>query len=317
MNKETIIKELQKNDQTILSFPSRGEWGDNSYRGNCSGYIQAFLMWKYHIKKFAEVFAGSGTGSDVAKDMGVDYIGLDLNPNPKRHDILCRDAFTDDVPDEFYGADMVFMHPPYSELIKIPYAGSMYPDPTGELSKRDLGQMPWDTFMNALNKVIMKFYAAMEKGSYMSVLMGDVRRGGFHSMLQDIVKPGEMQQILINTQHNCTSTIENKAYKSRNFVPIVHEYIMVLKKIMPYMIDFQLPTKHAVDIRDSETATWKDIVYAVMKDKGSLTLNDIYSNIENHNRCEKNPHWKEKIRQTLQKYSIFVSNNRGVWQVAA
>lgn len=317
MNKETIIKELQKNDQTILSFPSRGEWGDNSYRGNCSGYIQAFLMWKYHIKKFAEVFAGSGTGSDVAKDMGVDYIGLDLNPNPKRHDILCRDAFTDDVPDEFYGADMVFMHPPYSELIKIPYAGSMYPDPTGELSKRDLGQMPWDTFMNALNKVIMKFYAAMEKGSYMSVLMGDVRRGTFHSMLQDIVKPGEMQQILIKTQHNCTSTIENKAYKSRNFVPIVHEYIMVLKKIMPYMIDFQLPTKHAVDIRDSETATWKDIVYAVMKDKGSLTLNDIYSNIENHNRCKKNPHWKEKIRQTLQKYSIFVSNNRGVWQVAA
>ena len=285
MDKEKIIKELQKNDQTILSFPSRGEWGDNSYRGNCSGYIQAFLMWKYHIKKFAEVFAGSGTGSDVAKDMGVDYIGLDLNPNPKRHDILCRDAFTDDVPDEFYGADMVFMHPPYSELIKIPYAGFMYPDPTGELSKRDLGQMPWDTFMNALNKVIMKFYAAMEKGSYMSVLMGDVRRHGFHSMLQDIVKPGEMQQILIKTQHNCTSTIENKAYKSRNFVPIVHEYIMVLKKIMPYMIDFQLPTKHAVDIRDSETATWKDIVYAVMKDKGSLTLNDIYSNIENHNRC--------------------------------
>lgn len=48
-------------------------------------------------------------------------------------------------------------------------------------------------------------------------------------------------------------------------MPLVHEYIMVLKKIMPYMIEFQLPTKYELDIRDSQTATWRDVVWAVFQ----------------------------------------------------
>lgn len=83
MKKEEIIKELSQHDGTILSFPDRGPWGENKYRGNCSGWIQAFLIWKYQVKKLAELFAGSGTGSDICKDMDIPYIGADLNPNPK------------------------------------------------------------------------------------------------------------------------------------------------------------------------------------------------------------------------------------------
>lgn len=314
MKKEDIIRTLQENDSTIMSFPDRGPWGDNRYRGNCSGYVQAFLIWKYHIKKLAEVFAGSGTGSDICKDMQVQYIGMDLNPNPVRPDILCRDAIYDEVPDEFRDADMVFMHPPYGAEIKIPYAGSMYADPSGELSKRDLGQMPWDNFMNVLNKIIMKFYASMQAGAYMSVLMGDVRRKGFHSMLQDIVKPGEMQQIIIKKQNNYSSA--GRTYQNRNFVPIEHEYIMVLKKLLPYMVDFQLPQKYKADIRDSESSTWADVVYAVMQNFSSeVSLDDIYKQVKGHKKCDTNPHWKEKVRQTLQKYKMFVSEQRGMWKI--
>ena len=71
MDKELIIKRLQQSDSTILSFPDRGPWGDSRYRGNCSGWIQAFLIWKYHVRKMAELFSGSGTGYDVAKDMSI------------------------------------------------------------------------------------------------------------------------------------------------------------------------------------------------------------------------------------------------------
>ena len=53
MKKEEIIKVLQQQDSTVLSFPDRGPWGSNKYRGNCSGYIQAFLIWKYRITKMA------------------------------------------------------------------------------------------------------------------------------------------------------------------------------------------------------------------------------------------------------------------------
>lgn len=82
MEKEKIIQELQKHDSTILNFPDRGPWGSSSYRGNCSGWIHAFLVWKYQVTKMAELFAGSGTGYDVAKDMGIAYSGADLNPIP-------------------------------------------------------------------------------------------------------------------------------------------------------------------------------------------------------------------------------------------
>lgn len=67
-----------------------------------------------------------GTGSDVCKDMGISYIGADLNPIPIRKNILTVNAVEDEVPDEFRDKDMIFMHPPYGAEINIPYAGSMY-----------------------------------------------------------------------------------------------------------------------------------------------------------------------------------------------
>lgn len=41
MLKEKIVHTLEQKNATILSFPERGPWGDSSYRGNCSGWIQA------------------------------------------------------------------------------------------------------------------------------------------------------------------------------------------------------------------------------------------------------------------------------------
>ena len=79
MEKKLIINQLQKQDQSVISFPDRNnEWGSSKYRGNCSGWVQAFLMWKYQVEKFAELFSGSGTGYDVAKDMRVEYVGEEI-----------------------------------------------------------------------------------------------------------------------------------------------------------------------------------------------------------------------------------------------
>ena len=166
MDKELIIKRLQQSDSTILSFPDRGPWGDSRYRGNCSGWIQAFLIWKYHVRKMAELFSGSGTGYDVAKDMSIQYVGADLNPSPVRPGILSVDAMEEDVPEGFMDADFIFMHPPYSNVCRIHWAGERagYPDPSGSLKRKDLGNMPWNDFMAALNKIVMKYYSAMMNG---------------------------------------------------------------------------------------------------------------------------------------------------------
>ena len=307
---------------TYEARPNRGNsWGSNTYRGNCSGWIHAFLIWKYQVKRMAELFAGSGTGSDVCKDMEIPYIGADLNPCPVRKNILTVNAVTDEVPDEFRTADMLFMHPPYSELIKIGYANQMWSDPTGELSKFDLGQMPWQEFIKELNAIVMKYYAAMEPGSRIAILMGDVRRGGLHSMLTDIVKPGQLEQIIIKMQHNTVSGRSGKTYGGhKNFVPLVHEYILVMKKLQAYMIDFQLPQNYRVDIRDSKTATWKDVVCAVMNKFGTANLETIYLEIATYKKAKDNPHYKEKVRQILQqlaKSGVTRPVSRGVWAMAA
>ena len=317
MNREDIIKKLQEQDSTVMSFPDRGNmWGDSRWRGNTSGYIHAFLMWKYKTKKLFEVFAGSGTGSDVCKDMGVDYFGVDLFPT--RDNIIALDAFKDDVPEEIYGSDMIFMHPPYSRLINVTYAGSMYPDPTGELSEADLGQLPWDEFMYRLNTIVMKYYSAMDSGAYMSMLMGDIRRNKrFYSMILDLVKPGEVQQVIIKKQNNCCS--DNRIYSNKNFVPIVHEYILVLRKIIKsYFLNYQLPVKRQLDIRDSVSATWADVLKTVLSKFGrAVSVSEIYPEIEGCKKAQNNRFWKEKVRQTLQINKCFVSDGRDSWRLAA
>ena len=239
------------------------------------------------------------------------------NPNPVRPGILCVDAFNDDVPEEFLNADMIFMHPPYGLEIGIPYAGSMYPDPTGELSTHDLGQMPWEQFMKTLNAVIMKYYAAMEPGAYMSVLMGDVRKKGkFYSMMKDIVVPGELQQIYIKEQHNVLSTGKN--YANRNYSPIAHEFLYVIKKNHIYTIVFQVPQKHELDIRDSKQATWRDVLSSALRNIGGKGTNgDLYKEVENYQKVKNNPNYKAKIRQTLRRYVNTFHEHNGVWELIA
>lgn len=316
MNRQEIEAYVASKNSTVLDFPDRGPWGNNRYRGNCSGWIIAYLIWRYGVKSLAELFAGGGTGSDVCKDMNVPYIGADLNPNPVRNNILTVDAVMDEVPDQFRDKEMLFMHPPYGAEIGISYAGSMYKDTTGELAKSDLGQMPWKDFMRALNEVIMKYYAAMAPGSKMAVLMGDVRRNGvYYSMFNDIVMPGTVLQTYVKMQNNCIS--DGRTYNNR-FTPIQHEMMYVIEKALnAYLINYKLPVEKEMDLRDSTSATWKDVVYAVMhKFKEDTSLEKIYHEIESYRKCQSNPHWKEKVRQTLQS-GPFVSTKRGVWAIAA
>ena len=319
MEKSKILERVSQSDSTLLSFPDRGPWGSSSYRGNCSGWIHAFLIWKYRVQKMAEQFAGSGTGSDVARDMGIAYIGADLNPKPVRPDILVCDAINDEVPDGFRDADMCFMHPPYSSLIRIPYSGREWDDPTGgDLAKSDLGQMPWKEFMETLNGIVARYYAAMPSKARMAVLMGDVRRSGrCYSMFTDIVKPGQLEQVIIKAQHNCSSG--GRSYANADFVPITHEYLMVIKKTEELTLFISLPKEGSCDIRDCRTASWKDVVLALVRSFGRCDLNRLYDSLKDHKKAGENPHYKAKIRQTLQKLrdaGLVRPVGSGVWEYA-
>lgn len=321
MKKEEIIKEVMKHDSTVLSFPSRGPWGDSNYRGNCSGWIIAFLLWKYGLNSMSEIFAGSGTGYDVCKDFGIPYTGIDLNPTPMRDGIISMDILDDNIPlpDGFYNSELIFAHPPYPSINQVRYANNMWQDTSGQnLSTKDIQNMSWESGMKAVNHAIMRGYTAMQPGAYEAVLVGDVRRSGtFRSMMNELITPGELVQVIIKMQHNTVSG-RQRYDNPKSFVPLAHEYLVVFKKASGYELAFVLPKEYRLDIRDSKSATWKDVVAAALnKLKGKATLTEIYKQIDGHKKCASNAHWKEKVRQVLQNYDTFQSQERGVWSMVA
>jgi len=318
MNKNEIIKVLERCNSTILNFPSRGPWGDYKYRGNCSGYIPGFFIWKFGAKNIAEIFAGSGTTSDFCKDFGVNYKGIDLNPNPVRGNIVSMDIMDDsvDLPDEFYNADMCFLHPPYPSINLVRYAGNMYKADEGIIA-RDIQEMDYKTGMAAVNHAVMRGYNALPRGSYEVVLMGEIHsKGQFHSMFSDLVKPQGFLQSYVKMQYNCTSNRGPMRIASDK-MPTGHEMIAVFKKPSGYEIAYLIPREYKTDIRDCKMATWKDVVHNVMNNLGGeATLSEIYDKIEGHKKCETNPTWKATVRQTLQ-FGPYKNVSKGVWALAA
>jgi len=90
---------------SILSFPDRGPWGNAKWRGNCSGHVYAELFKSIKPQLFVDPMVGSGTSVEVAREMGVEAVGLDLHSG--------FDALTMSIA-EAVGreADLVVSHPP-------------------------------------------------------------------------------------------------------------------------------------------------------------------------------------------------------------
>lgn len=328
MRKEEINKYVEEHCKgTVLSFPERGPWGSSKYRGNFSGWIPATLIYRYGAESVSEIFAGSGTTSDLCRDLGIPYVGIDLNPNPVRDNIMSMDImdYEKPLPNGFYAADLQVLHPPYPSINGITYADSMY-GADKEVVEKDIQQMSWEEGMKCINRAIMRGYAAMKPGSYQAYVIGDVRRkvdgkSIFRSMLKDIVMPGELVQLLVKMQHNTVSGRNSSFSKKMPFFMIEHEWVVVVRKESGYEMAYVMPYKLVTDIRDSSSSTWKDVVMSVMRDmRGAVSIENVYSKIEGHKKTLNNPNWKAKVRQTLQVLvnSGMISNcSRGVYAVAA
>ena len=322
MEKCKILQELAKHTNTVLSFPDRGPWGDSRYRGNCSGWIPAYFINKYNVRKMAEVFAGSGTSYDVCKDMGVRYIGIDLNPRPTRDGIITMDILDDTVelPDGFYDADMVFLHPPYPSINDVRYADAMWKDVDGTGKIRDIQEMSFDDGMKAVNHAVLRAYNAMPAGSYEVCLVGEIRSNGqYRSMMQNLIIPGELHQTFVKLQHNTVSG--RRSYGNQGSRALTgHEMIAVIRKPSGYEIAYVVPQKISRDIRDLHVATWKDVVIAAVRKLNNVcSLEAIYKEISGHKKAADNPNWQAKVRQTLQ--TLAASGkvrhvSRGQWAIA-
>lgn len=292
---------------SIVSYPERGEGGNNRYRGNCSPKLIEDLIAFFKPREICDYMCGSGTTQAAAEKMGIPCHIYDLNRG--------FDLMNNDIPER---PEFVFWHPPYWDIVT--YSDVMYSaaevekkygfDPT----TRDLSRIKnWDDFVVSMNYAMMKQFSCLEKGGRMAVLMGDIKKKGkLFSMLAEIVKPGTLENIIIKAQHNCVS--DRTSYSGR-FIPILHEYVMIIRKDNPLIIPVITTKKIAADIRDMRGATWRDVVAAVLEEtREPVTLSYIYEQIEDHKKARDNVHWQEKVRQTLQinpKYFRHVG--RGLW----
>lgn len=304
------VNDMEKRILTsIVSYPERGEGGNNQYRGNCSPKLIEDLVGFFKPTEICDYMCGSGTTKAAAEKMGIRSHIYDLHSG--------FDIMNCDIKER---PEFIFWHPPYWDIIK--YSDVMYKaidvqnkygyDPrTLDLSRVS----EWEKFVEMMNYAMLKQYTALEKGGRMAVLMGDIKKKGkLYSMLSEIIKPGTLENIIIKAQHNCFS--DNTQYTGK-FIPILHEYVMIVRKDEPMLIPILEVKRKTVDIRDMQGATWKDIVAAVLETHSdAVSLEYIYKEVENHKKTKTNQWWKEKIRQTLQiNPKHFERTERGMWKL--
>lgn len=299
--------------QSIVSYPDRGPYGKNSYRGNCSGLLIKDIIQQYRLQGLSDFMVGSGTTEDVVHEMGIRGDFADLN---RGYDMMSMD-----IPNR---AENLFWHPPYHNMVVysgLQYSPKVVEEVTGLSSETiladDLSRCgSWEEFVKKMNYACLKQFSALEKGGRMFILVGDMkRRGKLYSMLCDLIKPGTLEQVIIKAQHNCWS--DRQTYSNQNFVPIVHEYLVVLKKECGLIVPVSWGTHKEYDMRSFRDMSWRDLVYSVIQENGGqMSLQELYDALKESAKAKNNPHWQEKIRQTVQNIKRFVRTERGCYALA-
>lgn len=294
---------------SIVSYPERGEGGNNRYRGNCSPKLIEDLLGFFHPSAICDYMCGSGTTKAAADKLQIESHIYDLHSG--------FDLMNCDIQER---PEFIFWHPPYWDIIK--YSDVMYKAADVEArfgydpKLRDLSRIPdWNKFVEAMNYAMMKQFSALEKGGRIAVLMGDIKKKGkLYSMLAEIIKPGTLENIIIKVQHNCFS---NQAQYSGSFIPILHEYVLIVRKDNPLLYPILVSQQKQADIRDMAGVTWRDVVAAVLEQcEEAVPLSYLYEQIEPHRKAKANQWWREKIRQTLQTNPAhFVHAGRGMWSL--
>lgn len=206
---------------SVCSYPARGEFGNNKYRGNCTGHIIKDFIGSYMTNPnglFADPSIGGGTSVDVAKHLGINFKGTDLHQG--------FNLLTDDFSEYLQGkANLIFWHPPYWDMLN--YSGKEWGT---EPHKWDLSHMSLDEFLQALELALMNIHDACEDNGHYGILMGNLRRKGVYYNLSSMVErlaPGRLVDEIIKVQHNCVS--DKQEYKGK-VVRIAHEKLLVFKK---------------------------------------------------------------------------------------
>ena len=293
--------------KSVMSFPERGNYGNSNWRGNTSGYVIKELIEHFNPRLFVDACEGSGTSKDVCKEMGIEYVGLDLY---KGQDFT-KDYILTQLPRP---ADICFTHTPYHDMIA--YSGSVYGK---EILMGDTSHCRnVEEFISKSQVMLMNQREATKEGGIYCTLIGDQRggslgKGNFRSYQSDFIQmmpKEELLSVAIKLQHNCMS--DTRIYNG-SFIPIMHEYLLIWKKRAKSL--FAISFDIASELQSRVATNWRNAIRIVMMKLQKADLNTIYYEIEKvaSNLIANNPNYKAKIRQQLQKH--YNNVERGVWSL--
>ena len=299
--------------KSVVSYPERGNYGKNNWRGNTSGLlIKDLIEFASQNTRtplngflFVDACEGSGTSGDVCKELNCQYVGLDLH---KGNDFI-KDSILASLPRE---ADTVFTHPPYAEMIQ--YSGKQWGN---QLIESDLSnpKISKEEFLEKSQLMLLNQRDATRTNGLYATLIGDMRKKGqfwsFQADYQNMMPKDELISVVIKMQHNCMS--DNRTYGG-SFIPILHEYLLIWKKKGASI--YKVVWDNALRLKRSIASSWRNAIrLAFMKLGGQATLQEIYKEVEKiaGNLIKKNKNWQAKIRQQLQYH--FRNVQRGVWAI--
>ncbi len=298
---------------SIASYFARGKYGNSSWRGNCSGLLIKDLLCYYKPEIFGDLAVGSGTSIEVAKDLGyteANTVFSDLNPKYGGIDISSNDL-------DFPLMDFIFFHPPY-----YVFPGSAMPVYSGKSQGGIWGEEIHPSDGSRINDPLLfkkwfdacnaNLYKLLHKGGRLAILMGDSRyRGKYYSMFKNMNIFGELEQVIIKQQHNCMS--DSTKYSNR-FIPIQHEYLIIIKKNSPYVIPVTAVSFVEKDLRKSTSITWATLISMILENhNGEIEIKELIHIMENHPKGKNNHHCSAKLRQELQKHpKMFFKNGNKI-----
>ena len=266
--------------------------------------MRQILGW-FQPARVIDVMAGSGTTGEVAAAMGIESDCYDLRPDPPvgvgGWNVL------EDEPNR--GAPMVLGHWPYWDMYR-------YSEIWGKGDARDLSCVPtYEEFLSLSGRALARMLQWVDVGGHVGVLVGSIRRKGrLYDLALDLPKPGPVAYRLVKVQHNTRSA--NRQYRGK-VLAIMHEDFLVFRRESPYIFAGVVPKRVKWDLRLSPNTTWRGAVYAaLMALGGEAELSALYAEIESFAITRGgNHHWREKVRQVLQKSSDFSQVGRGRWRV--
>src|SRR3990167_6308376 len=248
---------------SVVSYPDRGNYGNSRSRGNCTGHIVKDFFATYIKRKdglIVDPSIGGGTSVDVAREMGLRFVGTDLHQGFN----LLVDDLKSHLGEE---AHVAWWHPPYAGMIQ--YSGIEWGN---EPHKWDMSRMSMADFTEALELAVMNIHDAVEANGVYGILMGNLRRAGEYYNLSSLVEriaPGKLIDEIIKVQHNCVS--DSRSYRG-NLVRISHEKLLVFRRQQASLFLLGAMQRRAVAMTG---ITWRAAVRRVLQGGKVLHLKDI------------------------------------------